>query len=231
MPGLRKDRTRLRVRRAQDLHARVAAPREGEGVACCTTQGHPSRLSAGGGSTAFSGDRAQRARRKAVDAPEAPDPGSAGARAPDAKHLHPFAARQSLAMVCARASAELGGRRRTPLLASLCAGGGSTAFSGDRAQARRKAVDAPEASDPRSGGAAAPLPKHRPCLAPWQSLAVLCARGVAQLGCPGPLPTLAAGAALRREFAAGVLPPLRGELSDATAGSPYAAHGRTRAGP
>jgi hypothetical protein len=100
MQGL-QDRTRLHTRRARNLHARTLAPREGEGVAHQTTLGHSSRP---------------------------------------------------------------------------CAGGGSTAFSGDRAQARRKAVDAPEARDRRGGGASAPLPKHRPCLAPWQSLAVVCAR-------------------------------------------------------
>jgi hypothetical protein len=115
MQGL-QDRTRLHATRARNLHARTLAPREGEGVAHQTTLGHPSRLCAGGGSTAFSGDRAQ-ARRKAVDAPEAPDPEVAGAPAPVPKHQLSLAPWQSLAVVCACVIAELGRRRGTPSLA------------------------------------------------------------------------------------------------------------------
>jgi hypothetical protein len=186
MPGL-QDRTRLRTRRAQDIHARVAASREGEGLARHATLGPPTLPCAGGGSTAFSGDRAQ-AWRKAVDAPKAPQRGAAGASAPDAKHQYSFEAWQPLAVVCARVIGELG-RRRDFLpqipgrLAAACTGGESTAFSGDRAQrARRKAVDAPEVLDPWTGGASAPLPKHHHSFASWQSLAAYCGRVLRELG-------------------------------------------------
>ena len=114
MEGLRQ-RARLRSRRARYFHARSLARGEGEGLARHTTFGHPSPGCAGGGSTAFSGDRAP-ARRKAVDAPEASDPGVAGAPAPVPKHEDALAPWQSLAVVCARVTAELGRRRTmTPL--------------------------------------------------------------------------------------------------------------------
>jgi hypothetical protein len=105
MPGLRED-TRLHVRRARDLHALRAAGEKGEGLAPRTTFGHLSRLRAGGGSTAFSGDRAQ-ARRKTVDAPEAPDPRGGGASAPLPKHRPFLAPWRSLAAVCGRVLREL----------------------------------------------------------------------------------------------------------------------------
>jgi hypothetical protein len=120
---------------------------------------------------------------------------------------------------------------------SWCAGGESIAFSGDRAQARRKAVDAPKAPYPGIEGAPAPDPKHDRSLAPWQSLAVVCARVIAQLGRSRPLPALAAGERLGRELAAAGLPTpaipssLPGELSQATAGRFYPRHRTARSGP
>ena len=204
MPGL-QDRTRLLTRRAQDICARVAAPREGEGLSRHATFGPPARACAGGGSTAFSGDRAH-ARRKAVGAPEAPQRGAAGAPAPDAKHQHSFETWQPLAVVCARVITGLDRRRgflpQIPVrLTSACTGGGSTAFSGDRA--RRKAVDAPEVPDPRAGGASAPLPKHHYFFGSWQSVAVVCGRIVVQLD--------------HRRTACAASAALPGELSEATA--------------
>jgi hypothetical protein len=128
MQGLRQKGARLRTRRARYSHARTLAPGEGEGLAPHATLGHTRSGGAGGGSTAFSGDRAQRARRKAVDAPEAPDPQGGGASAPLPKHHHSFASWQSMAVVCARVVAQLG--RRGPMSA-LAAGewlrGGLTA--------------------------------------------------------------------------------------------------------
>jgi hypothetical protein len=118
MEGLQQERTRLRTRRARNLHARILAPREGEGVPRHATLGHLASGCAGGGSTAFSGDRAPRARRKAVDAPEASDPGVAGAPAPVPKHNDSLVSWQSLAVVCARVTAELGRRRPMPALAA-----------------------------------------------------------------------------------------------------------------
>jgi hypothetical protein len=117
MEGLRQECTRLGTRRARYSHARTVAQGEGEGLPRHATLGHPWSGFAGGGSTAFSGDRARSARRKAVDAPEAPYRGGAGAPAPVARTYLSCASWQSLAAVCARVVAELGRRRRLPAVA------------------------------------------------------------------------------------------------------------------
>ena len=114
MQGLRQERTRLRIRRARYFHARTVAREEGEGLPREATVGHPWSACAGGGSTAFSGDRAPRARRKAVDAPEVPYPGGAGAPAPVGRPYVLPGAWQSLAAVCGRLMRELGRRHRSP---------------------------------------------------------------------------------------------------------------------
>jgi hypothetical protein len=198
MQGL-QERTRLHIRRARYFHARTLAPGEGEGLARHATIGHPQSGCAGGGSTAFSGDRAQRARRKAVDALEALYRGGAGAPAPVGRPCDPPAPWRSLAAVCERVTVELAHR---------CAGGGSTTFSGDRAQrARRKAVDPPEAPDPEAMGASAPVPKHQPLFVPWRSLALVRARVVADLGCCCRMPSAASGGGLGRGFVGAGPPP------------------------
>jgi hypothetical protein len=113
MSGLQEDRTRLRVRRAHDLHARTVARGKGEGLPHHATSGHPWSGCAGGESTAFSGDRAH-ARRKAVDAPEAPDPRCGGASAPLPKHCPFLAPWRSLAAVCGRVLRELDRQHGAP---------------------------------------------------------------------------------------------------------------------
>lgn len=90
MPGLRQERACVRSKRAQHRHALTPPGMEGEGLTLPATVGHPWSGCAGGGSTAFSGDRAPRARRKAVDAPEARDPRAGGASAPLPKHQPSF---------------------------------------------------------------------------------------------------------------------------------------------
>lgn len=103
MQGLRQDHARLRTRRAQYFHARKRVPVEGEGFPRHATLGHPWSGCAGGGSTAFSGDRAPRARRKAVDAPEALDRRAGGASAPLPKYQPFFASWRTLARAWLRA--------------------------------------------------------------------------------------------------------------------------------
>ena len=192
MEGLRQERTRLRTRRARYSHARTVARGKGEGLPRHATVGHPWSVCVGGGSTAFSGDRAQRARRKAVDASETLYPGGAGAPAPVGRPCDHPAPWRSVAAVCARVTVELARR---------CAGGGSTTFSGDRAQrARRKVVDAPEAPDPEASGASAPVPKHNPFLAPGRPPALVRARVIADLGRYCRRPPAASGRGLWREL-------------------------------
>jgi hypothetical protein len=129
MQGLRQS-TRLCTRRARHLHARTKAPREGEGVTRDATHGHPHSGCAGGGSPAFSGDRAQGARRKAVDAPEALYRGDTGASAPVAKARPSCASWQSLATVCERVLQELARREGLP--------GGAEPRGGPSLMARRR---------------------------------------------------------------------------------------------
>jgi hypothetical protein len=129
MQGLRQS-TRLRIRRARYLHARTQTRQEGEGVTRHATQGHPWSDRAGGGSPAFSGDRAQGARRMAVDAPEALYRGDAGAPAPVASTFPSCASWQSLAAVCERVLQELARRHRLP--------GGAEPRGGPSLMARRR---------------------------------------------------------------------------------------------
>src|SRR5687767_7637291 len=102
MQGLRRERACLHSRRACHLHARTPPWMEGEALARHATVGQPWLGCAGGGSTAFSGDRAQRARRKAVDAPEALYRRGRGAPAALAKQQPCFAPWWALAPVRAR---------------------------------------------------------------------------------------------------------------------------------
>jgi hypothetical protein len=129
MQGLREKPTRLRIRRARYFHAPTLAPGEGEGLSCDATLGHISPRCAGGGSTAFSGDRAP-ARRKAVEALEAPDPWAGGASAPLPKHHHSFASWQSVAVVCARVVDQLHRRRTARTAFATPPGGFSEANAG-----------------------------------------------------------------------------------------------------
>lgn len=100
MQGLRGPMRLHAGRREPDLHASAAARHEGEHLAPSATFGSLPVVDAGGASTAFSGDRARSARRKAVDGPEASHGWDPGAAAPDAEQDPVEAPWRPLSEVC-----------------------------------------------------------------------------------------------------------------------------------
>jgi hypothetical protein len=126
MKGLRGCARRHGRRREPRLHASGEPRHEVEDLGRSATVGLHAFVDAGGRSTAFSGDRAWSARRKAVDGPEASQGGAPGAAAPDARQPCPGYAWQALAKVWGRVVAAMAWRRYAAYRTSRRGAGGNS---------------------------------------------------------------------------------------------------------